>query len=240
MRIADNEPLTPSKLAGQINLMSATVIIKYTGETETSKIENVPYTCTIEKLKRSILKINQCLENNNLKLVNKGRILNNNEETVGNLYLEEGQQIIVYAVGIKKFKPVLPQEAQIQPPRAEIPAFRPQNPQIRNNNQMNQLKLMMKIVIILSLVMGILAGALILLNDEDMKDEFKKLPKLKIRAKPLIIGVLVISSIILLYYIFIHKNNIQSPMIQQCLKVFFKLMLPTWDMEQFKRENGVQ
>lgn len=125
--------------------MSVSVIVKYPGIEETSRLDNVPYTCTLQKLKKIIIKLNKFEgDPSKVLLVRNGSVLKNDEQTVGDLPLDDENSTSIFVTGIKsriKQQPIPEEppveetnEVQQEAPRPQIPI----QPQWNNLNNVNQ------------------------------------------------------------------------------------------------------
>ena len=98
--------------------MSVNVIVKFPGVDETIKIENVPYTTKISKLKKQICKITKFegdLEK--VKIIQLGRIIDLDSE-LGSLSLDDEQQIQIFVTGLRsRFQS---KNAEIQQPKPHL------------------------------------------------------------------------------------------------------------------------
>lgn len=90
-----------------------TVNVIYAGDRSSSLISDVPTTATVGRIKKMIQKINQMTNPDSIKIVQVGKILDD-DVTIGSLQVSENQQIKLFVSGVpgkfKRFRAGIPAE----------------------------------------------------------------------------------------------------------------------------------
>ncbi|EAY14698.1 hypothetical protein TVAG_038040 [Trichomonas vaginalis G3] len=229
--------------------MSVTLTIKYPGVATPQNLKNVDYSTTIEKLKKVLIKINKSdVPLDAIKVVHKGRILQN-DNTVGDLTVDEGQTSTIFVTGIKppvaQPKPAAPQEPQAKPVLPEVPPPQPlpqmqpqpaQNPlpqfqqnlfAQQNNNAPRQGNIFEKYSSLLGLALSIIVIFAIF--------TFVFLSISKNNAVSTVITLVIVVA----FFAYLFRNvRWTIPMVSKCLMHFFLSLTPFWNLQQFMAEEG--
>lgn len=205
--------------------MSVSLKVVYAADKSTSQITEVPNSCTIGILKKRIGKINGQENTDPIRLVQRGRVLQD-YETVGSLLVSENTTVVIFATGITK---KIRKQRQLPPQ------------ELRNQNHINASpwKSPSKILPVLALI-GIFAVIAFLSYAQLTPNENVggKVTKLVNWNKQNII--LATSIIGLAGFIIAWLVKLDSKKLVEYGKMFVMTLLPTFDMEAFKREHGIE
>lgn len=205
--------------------MSVTVKVIYAADRSTSKIMDVPNSCTIETLRKRVGKINGQDNMDPIRLVQRGRVLQNSD-TVGSLLVSEDATVVIYATGITKKVRKEKQFPQLQ---------------LRNQNQINASpwKRPSKILPVLALI-GIFAVICFLsyaslTPNEQMENKVTK--SINWNKHNIILATSIIG---IIGFVVVWLVRIDTKRLIEYGKMFVMTMLPNFDMEAFKREHGIE
>lgn len=225
--------------------MNLNITIKYGGDGTTSQINDVPSSCTISKLKKIVAQINKMENSTSIRLVQRGKILQDTQK-IENLYLNNQNSLTIYATGIpgKVHKTETPQINLRSPGQLNTP-LNIQNPKVsfveKIKNFANENKkglIMLGVILVLTIALA-LAG----LNSDATRIPRPKtrLPNISLTKGEIDKGGMFLLTIILLFIVWlaytIKRVGVQT--VLNCILLFFKSLLPTFDVASFRREHDL-
>lgn len=200
--------------------MQVSLNVIYGGDRSQSKIENVPSTCDIQSVKEMIKKINQMSSIETIKIIQNGKILNN-AQTLNGLVSDGNNQITIYATGI--------------PNKIRKGINKSQN--LRKENLYGQIKDRFNAKDTLKVVgmcVGIICLTIYFAVMSTKPDNVIPFAKIPVRSFLMFLGSLFIIGAFISYKAL--KNGNLS-LLKKCAIQFFKVLLPNFNMNEFKEEN---
>lgn len=227
--------------------MNLNITIKYGGDGTTSQVNDVPSSCTIGKLKKIVAQINKMENTTPIRLVQRGKILQDAQK-IENLYLNNQNSLTIYATGIpgKVHKTESP-EIQLRSPGQLNTPF---NPQAQKETIFNKLKNFANenqrgLIMALSLIVLTFALAFAGIDRDSKKmprpttyfpNVIQSLAKGQIsKGGAILLGI---AALIIFWILHIIKR-VGISVFMNCVILFFKSILPTFDVESFRNNNNL-
>lgn len=225
--------------------MKVTINLKYAGDGSVNYLKDVPSDCTILQLKAIVAKMNKMETTDSIRLVQRGKILENDQQ-IGSLYLKNNNEMTIYAAGIpgKVHKKAEPIETR-QGVRPTTPI--PNNTRlfIRKANEFleEHKKGILMIIIIMSLTLLLAIFSVSTISADMPKrqvpgffNDIKALFHGEFRFRAILKLLLLIMPIILMHRI-VKKAGAQ--VVINCTLLFFKSLMPTFDVNDFRASHNV-
>lgn len=228
--------------------MSINITIKYGGDGTTSQVNDVPSSCTIGKLKKIVAQINKMENSTSIRLVQRGKILQDTQK-IESLYLNNQNSLTIYATGIPgKVHKVKSPEIQLRSPGQLNTPLNLQNQKepfidrIKNFANQNRRGLIMALSLVVLTFALAFAG---------IDREATKIPRPKtylsngiqslIKGQISLGGALLLIMIALFFiWILYIIKRVGINVFLKCIILFFKSLLPTFDVESFRNENNLR
>lgn len=203
--------------------MQVCLNVIYGSDRSQSKIENVPTTCDIKGIKEIIQKINKMSGIETIKIVQRGEILDNNR-TLNTLVSDGNNQITVYATGI-------PNKT-----RKRTSSNNEQN--LRKENIYEKIKGKIKTkqtLKVLGMCLGIIGITVYFAVMSTKSDNVIPIAKIPVRSFLMFLASLFIIGIFIAYQA-LKKGDLS--LLKKCAINFVKVLLPNFNMNNFKEENN--
>lgn len=209
------------------------VRIIYANDRTVSKLNHVPGSCKIKQLKYIVAKINKMISADPIRLIYKGRILQNEDtlhKIVGELPVPQSVSIHAACVTRPEQRPVT---------QIPNPVKRTQNVDIpAEKGDLGMLLVALSVVI--GIVMGISVASLLI--DPSTYGVKNDNLQLEVTSKAAIFGIIFIFGLLMSLIVILKTicTVFQGNTWVASLREFFMSMLPFWDGKKFLNDHGLE
>lgn len=202
--------------------MNIDVIIVYAKDKSSTKINSVPLSCPISKIKDIIMKVNKMSSSNTIRVVYRGKILQD-ELLLSNIVTNEQKEITLYASGVT----ILNSKSQIQNTKDN-------SKEKKTGNSKKKLNLVI-LFFLLSFVYFISFMIIKLVYFDPTKYGFQDV-KLQCSQKSVFYGIIFFDVLISIFFIFLSiRVNFIS--FFRYAYLFLISFLPFFDINEYRREH---